>query len=73
MTDDRLMPADWQRSAPFAGMLTFMGVPTTRDLTKADVATIGAPLDIGTTYRSGARFGPRAIRESTGPMELHGW
>ena len=31
------------------------------------------PLDIGTTYRSGARFGPRAIRESTGPMELHAW
>ena len=50
-----------------------MGAPTTRDLSHADVAIIGAPLDIGTTYRSGARFGPRAIRESTGPMELHAW
>ena len=73
MTKDRPMPADWQRSAPFAGVLTFMGAPTTRDLSHADVAIIGAPLDIGTTYRSGARFGPRAIRESTGPMELHAW
>ena len=67
------MPADWQRSVPFGGVLTFMGAPTTRDLSNADVAIIGVPLDIGTTYRSGARFGPRAIRESTGPMELHAW
>ena len=73
MTNNRLMPADWQRTVPFGGVLTFMGAPTTRDLSKADVAIIGVPLDIGTTYRSGARFGPRAIRESTGPMELHAW
>ena len=71
MTQDRPWPADWQNSPPFGGVLTFMGTPTTRDLSNADVAIIGVPLDIGTTYRSGARFGPRAIRESTGPMEIH--
>lgn len=30
-----------------------------------DVAIIGAPLDDGVSYRSGARFGPRAIRQAT--------
>jgi agmatinase len=30
----------------------------------ADIVVIGAPFDGGTTYRSGARFGPRAIRSA---------
>jgi agmatinase len=29
---------------------------------RPDVAIVGAPFDINTTYRPGARFGPRAIR-----------
>jgi agmatinase/guanidinopropionase len=29
----------------------------------ADVAIVGVPFDSGTSYRSGARFGPRKIRE----------
>ena len=28
----------------------------------ADVVIIGAPIDSGTSYRSGAKFGPQAIR-----------
>ena len=32
---------------------------------RADVAIMGAPLDDGVTYRPGARFGPRAIRQAT--------
>ena len=31
----------------------------------ADVAIIGAPLDDGVSYRPGARFGPRAIRQAS--------
>ena len=31
----------------------------------ADVAVMGAPFDMGTQYRAGARFGPRAIREAS--------
>jgi agmatinase len=34
-----------------------------RELGGQDVAIIGAPLDAGTTYRSGTRFGPQAIRK----------
>ncbi len=31
----------------------------------ADVAIIGAPVDMGVVYRPGARFGPRAIRQAS--------
>ncbi len=30
-----------------------------------DVAIVGAPMDINTTYRAGARFGPRAVRANS--------
>ena len=31
---------------------------------RPDVAIVGAPFDINTTYRPGARFGPRALRSA---------
>jgi agmatinase len=45
----------------------FLGCPPVdlRDaesVAKCDVVIIGAPFDSGTSYRSGARFGPQAIR-----------
>jgi agmatinase len=51
----------------FGPDFTFLGVPRC-DLTDpdsfadADVVILGAPFDGGTSYRSGARFGPQAIR-----------
>jgi agmatinase len=59
---NRLFPADWQHGPRFQGAYSFMRVPLTRDLTKADVAIVGAPFDLGVVHRPGARFGPRAIR-----------
>jgi agmatinase/guanidinopropionase len=50
---------------PFAGIASFMRRPVTRDLRPGDVAIVGVPFDSGTSYRSGARFGPRAIREAS--------
>jgi agmatinase len=44
---------------------TWQGVPfqeDMRELAGQDVAIVGAPLDAGTTYRSGTRFGPDAMR-----------
>lgn len=32
------------------------------ELARTDVAVVGAPFDLGTSYHPGARFGPRAIR-----------
>lgn len=52
---------------PFVGIATFGKKPYIEDWTaiNADVAIIGAPFDAGTQYRSGARFGPRGIREAS--------
>jgi len=47
---------------------TFIGVPfleDMRDLGGQDVVFVGAPLDAGTTYRPGTRFGPQAIRQAS--------
>jgi len=54
---------------PFAGISTFMDLPYDEDYEKLDVAFIGVPMDLGVTNRSGARFGPRAVRnvERIGP------
>ncbi len=47
--------------------ITFLGVDPcdledTATFDDADVVIVGAPFDGGTSYRSGARFGPQAIR-----------
>ena len=52
---------------PFVGICTFGKYPYVEDwdAIKADVAVMGAPFDFGTQWRSGARMGPRAIREAS--------
>jgi agmatinase len=52
---------------PFTGIATFAKVPYHPDLDTldADVAIVGAPYDLGTQVRSGARFGPRGIRNAS--------
>jgi agmatinase len=52
---------------PFVGICTFGKYPLQLDWDKidADVAILGAPFDLGTQWRSGARSGPRAIREAS--------
>jgi agmatinase len=37
------------------------------------VAVLGVPMDMATLYRSGARFGPRAIRDASGQLRPHHW
>lgn len=46
----------------FAGPGTFMRLPAATDASGLDVAFIGIPMDIGASWRSGTRFGPKAIR-----------
>jgi agmatinase len=52
---------------PFVGIPTFGKRPLVTDWStiRADVAVLGAPFDMGTQYRAGARFGPRAVREAS--------
>jgi len=44
------------------GQRPFLPDPADLDAWRPDVAIVGAPFDIATTNRPGARFGPRAIR-----------
>jgi agmatinase len=49
----------------FAGINTFRKATYLEDVHevgKHEVAVLGAPFDMGTTYRAGCRFGPQAIR-----------
>ena len=49
-------------SPRFAQPATFMRLPHQTDLRGVDVAILGVPFDGGTSYRPGARLGPREIR-----------
>lgn len=46
----------------FAGPGTLFRLPAQENADGLDIAAIGVPLDIGTSNRSGSRFGPREIR-----------
>jgi agmatinase len=63
-----VMP-DPRRSPRFAGVCTFCRYPRLEDVDAAskpvDWAIYGVPFDGGVTFRPGARFGPRAIREES--------
>lgn len=48
---------------PYSGISTFMDLPQADTLEGLDVAVIGVPSDLGVSNRSGARFGPRAVRD----------
>ncbi len=58
-------PTDPQESPRFAGISTFLRLPHTTHLDGVDVAFIGLPFDTGATFRAGARFGPKAVREGS--------
>jgi agmatinase len=58
----------------FAGLLTYGGAPYSedpKDLERADIAIVGAPMDDLVSDRPGARFGPRAIRAAGCPPGPH--
>jgi hypothetical protein len=44
------------------GLATLLDAPYQEDLKELDIALIGVPFDAGVFHRTGARFGPHAIR-----------
>lgn len=60
MNDNPALGAHLQ---PLMGITSFMRQPASRDLSQADAVILGVPYDSAVSYRSGARFGPRKIRE----------
>ncbi len=61
---------DGRRGLPYSGVPTFLGLPYAPDASNLDIAVVGVPMDLGVSNRSGARFGPRAVRtiERIGPF-----
>jgi len=56
------MPLDALVYPRFEGIPTFMRLPHITNPKELDIALVGVPYDGGTTFRAGARFGPRNIR-----------
>jgi len=61
----QLEPRNPFLSPRFGQIATFMLLPAASSPAGLDVALIGVPYDGGTSYRPGARFGPRAVREQS--------
>jgi agmatinase len=59
---ERWKPVSTRRVPRFAGVPTFLRLPVHEDARDVDVMICGAPFDGGTTFRPGARFGPRGVR-----------
>ncbi len=55
----------------FAGESTFLRLPRLAEVEDARIVYLGAPFDGATTYRPGARSGPRAVR--LGSDQAHGF
>ena len=69
----RTILPDARRSPRFAGVATFCRFPLLEQVPEAgrpvDWALYGIPFDGGVTFRPGARFGPRAVREASQYMK----
>ncbi len=49
----------------FGGIASMFRLPVQSDASGLDVALVGVPLDIGTSNRTGSRYGPRQIRSES--------
>jgi guanidinopropionase len=64
---------DPQARPRYSGIATFFRAPHTEDLSEVDVGLIGVPYDGGVTHRSGARHGPKAVRDQSSMLRrFHG-
>ncbi len=62
---DRKIPLFNRGRRSYGNFSRFLGAPFLEDMRQLggqDVAFMGVPLDTGTTFRSGTRFGPEAMR-----------
>ncbi|KAL6786804.1 arginase family domain-containing protein [Trichoderma sp. SZMC 28012] len=63
------LEAKWGTDWSFTGFGSFAHLDYVKCLTnpaeKFDIAIVGAPFDTAVSYRPGARFGPRAIRQAS--------
>lgn len=63
--DGRVGPVNSAMVARYSGPATFALLPRLDEVERADVAVVGVPWDSGVSYRTGARFGPAHVRQSS--------
>lgn len=56
---------DPQKRPRFNEIASFMRAPVAESLDDVDIGLIGVPFDGGTSFRPGARFGPRGVRQQS--------
>ncbi len=64
-------PPDATESPRFTGPRTFARLPHTTDLDGVHAAIYGMPWDGSTSFRSGARFGPEAVRSMSAMLRTY--
>ena len=57
--------SDASKIPRYVGINTFARLPMANEVDKINIGIIGIPFDGGCTFRTGARFGPEAIRRSS--------
>ena len=62
MPKTHYQPLGGNQMPRFGGPATMMRLPSLPSAEGLDACFVGVPFDIGTSNRSGARFGPRQIR-----------
>jgi agmatinase len=64
-------PPDATQSPRFTGPRTFARLPHTTDLEGVHAAVYGMPWDGSTSFRSGTRFGPEAVRSMSAMLRTY--
>ncbi len=65
MSTPRYGPPDASLTPRFTGPRTFMRLPHVEETEGVDLAILGIPIDDAVSFRSGARFGPEAVRSAS--------
>jgi agmatinase len=64
-------PWDALEAPRFTGPRTYARLPYVKDLEGVDAVVFGMPWDGGTSFRSGARFGPEGVRSASGMIRTY--
>jgi guanidinopropionase len=65
MTDPAFQPHDSGKTPRFQEIATFMRAARAAIAPPLEIALVGVPLDLGATYRVGARHGPEGVRQAS--------
>ncbi len=69
MEREHFQPLGGNDMPRFGGPGTMLRLPARDNARGLDACFVGVPIDIGTSNRSGTRFGPRQIRANAGAAE----